>query len=103
MSAIERSGIVVLVSVRIDPTSGRATRSRADAAAVALAQKALGEDHEPRLCTAGEMPAGVARDYLAQGVSQLTRLPVHGEATLDEVVSALASACRDGGDRKSVV
>jgi electron transfer flavoprotein beta subunit len=97
MSAIERSEIVVLVSVRIDPASGRATRSRADAAAVALAQKALGEGREPRLCTAGDMPAGVARDYLAQGVSQLTRLPVHGEATLDQVASTLESACRDGG------
>ncbi|MDQ0588192.1 hypothetical protein [Variovorax paradoxus] len=96
MSAIEGSGIVVLVCVRIDPTSGRATRSRADAAAVALAQKALGEGREPRLCTAGDMPAGVAREYLAQGVSQLTRLPVHGDATLDEVASTLESACRDG-------
>jgi electron transfer flavoprotein beta subunit len=95
MSAIEQSAVVALVSVRIDPTSGRATRSRADAAAVALAQKALGEGREPWLCTVGDMPAGVARDYLAQGVSQLTRLPVQGDAGLDDVVSALENACRD--------
>jgi len=94
MNAARQSELTVLVSVRIDPTSGRATRSRADAAAVALAQQALGEGREPRLCTAGNMPAEVARDYLAQGVSQLTRLPLRGDADLAAV---LEDACGDSG------
>lgn len=94
MNATRQSELTVLVSVRIDPTSGRATRSRADAAAVALAQQALGEGGEPWLCTAGNMPAEVARDYLAQGVSQITRLPVGGEADLPAV---LENACRGSG------
>jgi electron transfer flavoprotein beta subunit len=97
MSSCKQSELVVLVSVRIDPTSGRATRSRADAAAVALAQKALGEGREPWLCTAGGMPAGVARDYLAQGVSQITRLPVHADGSLEDVASVLETACRERG------
>jgi len=140
MSAMaEPSDLVVLVSVRIDPTSGRATRSRADAAAVALAQKALGNgalanaarghgaaahaaqgngalgngalgngvrsngapptgaqggDSEPWLCTAGDMPDAVARDYLAQGISQLTRLRIGGPG---DVVAALDAVCRNRG------
>jgi electron transfer flavoprotein beta subunit len=97
MSAVKQCELAVLVSVRIDPTSGRATRSRADAAAVALAQKALGEGREPWLCTAGDMPACVARDYLAQGVSQLTRLRVRGDAGIGHIVSLLEDACRDRG------
>jgi electron transfer flavoprotein beta subunit len=97
MSEGRPSGLTVLVSVRIDPTSGRATRSRADAAAVALAQKALGEGGEPWLVTAGDMPAGVARDYLAQGVRQLTLLPVGSSAGLVETASVLANACHGGG------
>lgn len=97
MNAARQPGLTVLVSVRVDPTSGRATRSRADAAAVALAQKALGEGREPWLCTAGDMPAEVVRDYLAQGVSQLTRWPAGGNAGLEEVVSVLANACRGSG------
>ena len=95
MSAAKQSEIAVLVSVRIDPTSGRATRSRADAAAVALGQKAAGEAREPWVCTAGDMPADVVREYLAQGVSQLTRLKVRGDASLANVVSVLEDACRD--------
>lgn len=95
MNAIKQSELTVLVSVRIDPTSGRATRSRADAAAVALAQKALGEGREPWLCTAGDMPAEVARDYLAQGVSQLTRLPLRGDAGPGGAAAVLEDACRD--------
>jgi electron transfer flavoprotein beta subunit len=96
-AAPEPSDLVVLVSVRIDPTSGRATRSRADAAAVALAQKALGEGSEPWLCTAGDMPDAVARDYLAQGVSQLTRLPLVNGAGLSAVVWSLDPVCRNKG------
>ena len=87
--------LTVLVSVRIDPVSGRATRSRADAAGVALAQQALGGLGEPRLCTAGAMPESVARDYLALGVSQLTRLPLPAQARLADVATALALACQD--------
>lgn len=101
MSASKQSELAVLVSVRIDPTSGRATRSRADAAAVGLAQQALGEGSEPWLCTAVDMPADVAREYLAQGVSQLTRLVIRGNErsneAADDVVSVLAEACRDRG------
>lgn len=92
MSAIQQSELAVLVSVRVDPVSGRATRSRADAAAVALAQHALGESRQPWLCTAGEMPADVARDYLAQGVAQLTRLSIDDNG--GDVVSVLKAACR---------
>jgi electron transfer flavoprotein beta subunit len=97
MKQTRSSPVTVLVSLRIDPTSGRATRSRADAAAVALAQKALGAGGEPRLCTAGEMPHAVAREYLAQGVGQLSRLRVRADASQDDVVAALALACRDDG------
>src|SRR5687767_6848770 len=95
MNAVKQSELAVLVSVRIDPASERATRSRADAAAVALAQKALGAGSEPRLCTAGDMPDRVARDYLAQGVSTLTRLRLRGDAQAADTVSLLESACRD--------
>ncbi len=93
MNAPTQAPLTVLVSVRIDPTSGRATRSRADATAVALAQRALGEGHEPALCTAGNMPEKVARDYLAQGVGQITRLALHGDASVAEAVAVLAPAC----------
>jgi electron transfer flavoprotein beta subunit len=97
MNATPVPRIAVLVSVRIDPTSGRATPSRADAASVALAQHALGVDGEPWLCTAGDMPDAVSRDYLAQGVSEITRLPVRGSAPLEEVVAALEAPCRTSG------
>jgi electron transfer flavoprotein beta subunit len=98
MSSIKQQPeLAVLVSVRIDPTSGRATRSRADAAAVALAQQALGEGGQPWLCTVGDMPAGVAQDYLAQGVSRLTQLQLRGDAGREDLVSVLENACRDRG------
>ncbi len=93
MNAPLPAPLTVLVSVRIDPTSGRATRSRADAAAVALAQRALGEGREPALCTAGNMPEQVARDYLALGIGQITRLALRGDADLAEAVAVLAPAC----------
>lgn len=63
--------VAVLVSTRVDPVSGRATRSTADAAAVRLAQS-LGVT--PALYTAGAMSDAVARDYLALGVPELVRL-----------------------------
>jgi electron transfer flavoprotein beta subunit len=93
-AATKQSSIAVLVSVRIDPVSGRPVRSRADAAAVALSQKALGEGREPWLCTAGDMPLDVVRDYLAQGVSELTRLAVRS-GDRAEVVGVLESRCRE--------
>lgn len=92
-AATKQSSITVLVSVRIDPVSGRPVRSRGDAAAVALSQAALGDRGEPCLCTAGDMPLGVVRDYLAQGVSELVRLPL-GSGDPEEVVAALDSHCR---------
>lgn len=95
MTPSQVANLTVLVSVRIDPVSGRATRSRADAAGVALAQQALSGLGEPRLCTAGAMPDSVARDYLALGVSQLTRLSLPAQARLADVAAALASACKD--------
>jgi electron transfer flavoprotein beta subunit len=63
--------IAVLVGTRIDPVSGRATRSAGDAAAAALA---LRLSAEPQLVTAGDMPEAVARDYLALGAPCLTVL-----------------------------
>jgi electron transfer flavoprotein beta subunit len=95
MTALKQSEITVLVSVRIDPVSGRATRSVADAATVALAQKVLGPGGEPTLCTAGPMPPDVAREYLALGVSKLTQLSIHRDAAAQGIVSALANACCD--------
>jgi len=94
---VERAGLTVLVSTRIYPTSGRATRSRADAAAVALAQMALGDRSEPRLCTVGDMPESVMRDYLAQGVGRIVRLRHRNDGGEGDVVAALEGACRDGG------
>lgn len=79
--------ITVLVSTRIDPVSGRATRSAADAAAVAMA---TGLDAAPTLLAAGDMSDAVARDYLALGVPLLTRLQGQGDAA-----SLLARAAAD--------
>lgn len=63
--------VAVLVSTRIDPVSGRRTRSATDAAAVMLA---LAIDPNAMLVTAGDMPESVARDYLALGVGEITLL-----------------------------
>jgi electron transfer flavoprotein beta subunit len=62
------SAITVLVAARTHAVSGKATRSRADATAAALA---LGLPGGVRLLTAGSMSASVARDYLALGAPQL--------------------------------
>jgi electron transfer flavoprotein beta subunit len=96
MSTPSNDSIAVLVSVRIDPVSGRATRSRADAAGVALASQALGAGRAPLLCTAGPMPDGVARDYLAQGVGELVRLSTNDDS-LAGIAAALAEHCRPHG------
>ncbi|MFM2347252.1 MAG: hypothetical protein RL654_2005 [Pseudomonadota bacterium] len=106
-SSLNASPMAVLVSVRVDPVSGRATRSRADAAGAALALQALqaqatlrGETRtaQPRLVHVGSpqapMPEAVARDYLALGVAQLERLEV-ADTRAEQITAALAEACRD--------
>jgi electron transfer flavoprotein beta subunit len=82
------SRIAVLVSTRIDPVSGRATRSSADAAAVALA---LRQETQPLLLATADMSEPVAREYLGLGAPSLTRL-----ATMpgDDLGGALASAAQ---------
>jgi electron transfer flavoprotein beta subunit len=78
--------IAVLVSTRIDPISGRATRSPLDAAAVALAQTI---DAEPLLIAAGEMPEAVAREYLALGIDAMQHID---SAYSGDAVAMLAQA-----------
>ena len=102
---VHASPVAVLVSVRIDPVSGRATRSRADAAGAALALQALqaratlqGRSHaaQPRLlhaaCRQTAMPEAVARDYLALGIDRLERLEL-ADADPEHITAALAEAC----------
>ena len=104
---VHASPVAVLVSVRIDPVSGRATRSRADAAGAALALQALqaratlqGRSHaaQPRLlhaaCRQTAMPEAVARDYLALGIDRLERLEL-AAADPEHITAALAEACHD--------
>ena len=104
---VNASPVAVLVSVRIDPVSGRATRSRADAAGAALALQALqaratlqGRSHapQPRLLHAASrqtaMPEAVARDYLALGIDRLERLEL-ADADPEHITVALAAACHD--------
>ncbi|MGR6808224.1 hypothetical protein ACU6VI_18225 (plasmid) [Sphaerotilus natans] len=108
-SSLNASPVAVLVSVRVDPVSGRSTRSRADAAGTALALQALqaratlqgqSQSHatQPRLLHAGcrqtAMPEAVARDYLALGVDRLERLELAGTDP-EQITAALAEACRD--------
>lgn len=103
------AGVAVLVSLRVDPHSGRATRSQADSAAVALAQQALAGRAEPWLLSAGELPEAVARGYLALGVRRLTQLSfsppaipavpsgptgLGGGPGLAQVAATLARACQ---------
>jgi type II secretory pathway pseudopilin PulG len=54
---LNASPVAVLVSVRVDPVSGRATRSRADAAGAALALQAL----QARAALQGRSPAAQPR------------------------------------------
>ena len=104
---LNASPVAVLVSVRVDPVSGRATRSRADAAGAALALQALqaratlqGRSHaaQPRLlhaaCRQTAMPEAVARDYLALGIDRLERLEL-AAADPEHITAALAEACHD--------
>lgn len=62
------SDITVLVASKVHPVSGRQTRSRADATAVALAMSLPGT---VRLLSACDLPDAVARDYLAQGAPRI--------------------------------
>lgn len=81
--------ITVLVAGRTHAVSGRPTRSRADATAVALA---LGLNRPVRLLTAGPMPEAVARDYLALGAPMLEMLACDDGS---DVASALLPSLRD--------
>lgn len=83
------SRIAVLVSTRIDPVSGRATRSNADAAAAALA---LRLDPQPLLLASADMSDAVAREYLALGVPTLTRLATPAGADVGDALAAAAAA-----------
>jgi electron transfer flavoprotein beta subunit len=81
------SSITVLVAPHTHPVSGKATRSRADATAVALA---LGlPAHAVRLLCAGAMPAPVAQDYLALGAPLLETVDC---AAHTDIASLLAPA-----------
>jgi electron transfer flavoprotein beta subunit len=69
--------ITVLVSTRIDAVSGRATRSRGDAVAVALALQHAAAERVRLLnagTEAGTMTDTVARDYLALGARRIELL-----------------------------
>jgi len=65
--------IAVLVSARVDPVSGRATRNRNDALAATLALGLLGSA-AVRLIHVGTMTDAVARDYLALGAPTIELL-----------------------------
>ena len=82
--------VTVLVAPRTHPTSLRLTRCPADATAVTLA---LGLSMPVRLLCAGNMPDGVARDYLALGAPLLEVLPcADGAPLLDTLLSGLRHA-----------
>jgi len=83
------SDITVLVAARHHAISGRPVRSRADAAAAALA---LGVSGTVRLLTAGPLPDAVARDYLALGAPLLEVLEC-GEGA--DIAARLLPALRD--------
>ena len=83
------SDITVLVAARNHAVSGRPVRSRADAAAAALA---LGVSGAVRLLTAGPLPDAVARDYLALGAPLLEVLECGEDA---DIAARLLPALRD--------
>lgn len=82
------SPIVALVGERRDPVSGRATRSRNDALAAALALQ-LAPPAGVRLLHAGGMGEAVARDYLALGARSIELL-----APGADLVATLVEALR---------
>jgi electron transfer flavoprotein beta subunit len=83
------SDIAVLVGASAHAVSGRATRSRADATAVALALCLPGQ---LRLLSAGAMPEAVARDYLALGARRLEVLETGKD---EDVATSLLPAVRN--------
>jgi len=83
------SDITVLVAARNHAVSGRPVRSRADAAAAALA---LGVSGAVRLLTAGPLPDAVARDYLALGAPLLEVLECGEDA---DIAARLLPALRN--------
>jgi len=83
------SDITVLVAASAHAVSGRPTRSRADAVAVALA---LGLPGQLRLLGAGAMPEAVARDYLALGAGRIEVLEAAQDA---DVCASLLPALRN--------
>lgn len=83
------STVTVLVAPRRHPTSQRLTRCQADATAATLA---LGLSMPVRLLCAGNMPEGVARDYLALGAPVLEVLQCADDAPL---LDTLLPALRD--------
>jgi electron transfer flavoprotein beta subunit len=91
------SAPAVLVSLRIDPVSGRATRSAGDAAAAALALQAAAGVAVPRLVHAGRLPERVARDYLALGLPLLQQwvAPVGAAGAAADALTLLRQACAD--------
>jgi electron transfer flavoprotein beta subunit len=82
--------IAVLVSARIDPVSGRATRNRNDALAATLGLGLLGPA-AVRLLHVGTMSDAVARDYLALGAPTIDLLEPAAEAA-GGIVPALCEA-----------
>lgn len=90
-----KTTIAVLVGVRTDPVSGRATRNRNDALAVALAlQQAAPAD--VRLLHAGAMGDETARDYLALGAGAIELIEAaEGDMSTASVVRCLAAALAD--------
>lgn len=79
--------VTVLVAPRSHPISQRLTRCEADAIAATLA---LGLQLPVRLLCAGNMPDGVARDYLALGAPLVEVLQCEAEASLlDTLLPAL--------------
>lgn len=82
------SQITVLVAARQHPVSGKPTRSRSDAKAVALALAVPGS--EVQLLSAGPLEEAVARDYLALGAPSIQVL-----ASDADVCATLAPALQD--------
>lgn len=84
------SPMAVLVSVRTDPVSARATRNRNDALAVSLALRLPGPA-DVRLVHVGTMSDTVARDYLALGAPTIDVLDP-AAAPARSIVPALRDA-----------
>jgi electron transfer flavoprotein beta subunit len=84
------SALAVLVASRLDAVSGRSTRSRGDAAAVALALRQAATA-QVRVVSAGAMSDEVARDYLALGAGRIELFDVDADTDAAHLVPLLAS------------